>query len=105
MPNLVNKFVEGSATSGTVKSAGLPKINTGYFQSPTNFVSGSTWLTGGFTTNVYASGTASVYNIGISPGDDNGIYGNSSTVQPPALTMKYAIYSGVVTKKLWLRTV
>ena len=33
------------------------------------------------------------------------IYGNANTVQPPAVTMKYAIYSGVVSKKLWQRTI
>ena len=31
------------------------------------------------------------------------IYGNSSTVQPPALTMRYAIYTGNVGKYCWLR--
>lgn len=85
LPNLINKFIEGSDTVGTEKEAGLPQhthvINYGketYCLYPTGAPSYSVRYSGLTTT----SGEAS---------DDNGIYGNSDTVQPPAVTMKYII--------------
>ena len=95
LPNLVDKFVEGSATAGTVKSAGLPNIT------------GRGWNVGG--TNILdwsgAFKQTALNQIGQSPSGSslgggwinfnaslsNSIYGNSSTVQPPALTMRYII--------------
>ena len=93
LPDLVDKFVEGSATAGTVKSAGLPNIT------------GSIWITAGrnssengaikYTANVGGGGGN---DSGTGHGDlnfdasrSNSIYGNSTTVQPPALTMRYII--------------
>ena len=98
LPNLIDKFVEGSATAGTVKSAGLPNI-TGWanivFDSNskilTDDVSGvfySTWknTNGGGNGSVHAAG-----NLTFNASRSNSIYGNSTTVQPPALTMRYII--------------
>ena len=34
LPNLIDKFVEGSATAGTVKSAGLPNITASFGLRP-----------------------------------------------------------------------
>jgi hypothetical protein len=103
VPNLIDRFVQGNATAGTVKSAGLPNI-TGGLSS-----------TGGYAllwkpvSNVDASGSFRTYtdgNKGVYPGDTvnydgtgitfdasrrSSIYGASNTVQPPALTMQYII--------------
>lgn len=109
LPNLTDRFIQGNATAGTVKAAGLPNIT------------GGLWNVGGkeATDNTEAFYTNSVTKTGFSKQNEsmgsyylhfdasrsNSIYGNSTTVQPPALTMKFAIYSGVVSKKLWLRTI
>ena len=100
LPNLIDKFIEGSSTAGTVKSAGLPNI-TGYFtirslESGTNILvgaSGSLTKTDGASTASVANGTG---NQAFSRADFNAslsssVYGNSTTVQPPALTMRYII--------------
>ena len=98
LPNLTDRFIQGNATSGTVKSAGLPNITGGYTTNRDSVnlgnqsgafintnklnatqpadAAGSTW--GGVTVNFDAS-------------KSNSIYGNSTTVQPPALTMRYII--------------
>lgn len=107
LPNLVDKFVEGSATAGTVKSAGLPDI-TGVLSlhggeqasiinraaATNNALYGS----GGSETQ-YRTGAdlrvknnaGSYGNINFSASRSSSIYGKSTTVQPPALTMRYII--------------
>lgn len=102
VPNLVDKFVEGSATSGTVKGAGLPNIQG---LLAVGVLGASTWdvrtATGAFSTPSATSAqrlkspgletrTASG-QIGFDASNSNSIYGNSTTVQPPALTMRYII--------------
>lgn len=102
LPNLVDKFVEGSATAGTVKSAGLPNIvgqaYTTYGvirpipSAPTGAFTGSTSEIGSNpTTSPMFPQTVSVGEITFDASNSNSIYGNSTTVQPPALTMKYII--------------
>jgi microcystin-dependent protein len=91
--NVSGRFVQGGTTAGTVKSAGLPNItgdvgdfasynfqNTGAFQlkSYTNYV------TGGSANQVFAIAS---FNASRS----SAIYGNSDTVQPPALTACWQI--------------
>ena len=100
LPNLVDKFVEGSATAGTVKSAGLPNIE-GSFQtryppwdSTASAASGAfaSPPTTGPTDAQAGSGESINHNIvSFSASKSNSIYGKSSTVQPPALTMRYII--------------
>jgi len=95
LPNLINKFIEGSDTVGTEKEAGLPNI-TGHLyniKAPNN---GS--ADGAFTlikhTNAQDGGTASSWgytNFSFDASRSSAIYGNSDTVQPPAVTMKYII--------------
>lgn len=94
LPNLNNKFIEGSSTVGTEKSAGLPNI-TGYFGGEGykiwNF--GGAFKQGG-SVNTWSAGHAkgdTCYNIDIDASRSNSIYGNSTTVQPPALTMQYIL--------------
>ena len=94
LPNLVDKFVEGSATAGTVKSAGLPNITGGgqvtawkdisYYGAFVSEKRGSTTNTGGSADNNY-------FKIDFDASRSSAIYGNSNTVQPPALTMRYII--------------
>ena len=96
LPNLANKFIMGHETAGTAKSAGLPNI-TGTFHH------GSTGAQNTVANGAFAINTAKTYT-----GDDNNskstgyqttfaakssnsIYGASTTVQPPALTMRYYI--------------
>ena len=106
LPNLIDKFVQGAATAGTYKEAGLPNIkgsitqynNTQYNQVYLQFLSELNVSTSGA---LYCKNTHDV--IGITDADivfqnapssldfdasrSNGAYGNSTTVQPPALTM------------------
>ena len=107
LPNLVDKFVEGSATAGTVKSAGLPNIkgsvspstnaaDAGYISVALLNTDGALYPDGTSTT-IYGSavqtGQSKSYNsvIGLDASRSNNIYGNSTTVQPPAVTMQYII--------------
>ena len=92
LPNLIDKFAQGSTTVGTVKSAGLPNI--------TGQVSGSDGKAyiakGAFTKAAgmaesktqfaeYNESCAHIFSFSAS--NSNKIYGNSTTVQPPALTL------------------
>lgn len=94
VPNLVDKFIQGSTTSGEEKEAGLPNITGSFvpwaYQNSLN-------PSGAFSqsyTNVsaydeYGANKGSQINFNAS--QSNSIYGNSDTVQPPALTMVYII--------------
>lgn len=94
LPNLTDKFIQGSDTAGTVKSAGLP-----------NIVGGISVVTGGVNDTFgafFANPSWAIDHINaplrgqddgleFNAGRVNSIYGNSDTVQPPALTMRYII--------------
>ena len=95
LPNLVDKFVEGSATAGTVKSAGLPNITgtvTIQYYNPNDTPAGA-FSTQTFTTERgrYSGTLYSYANVRFDASQSSSIYGNSTTVQPPALTMRYII--------------
>lgn len=96
LPNLIDKFAQGSTTVGTVKSAGLPDI-TG---SVKNLMSpDSSWsvssTSGAFTAGALGklssditSGQSDVgFDLSFIASLSSSIYGNSTTVQPPALTL------------------
>ena len=92
LPNLTNKFIQGSGTAGTVKAAGLPNI-TGTFE-PSDGRGGA--ATGAFYKTSYSGwkekGTEGTdYTWKFDASRSNAIYGASTTVQPPALTMRYYI--------------
>ena len=94
VPSLVDKFIQGSTTSGEEKEAGLPNI-TGTFYHDTNAtssLSGAFSYTTGSSRNLQndAANSRSGY-ISFDASKSNAIYGNSDTVQPPALTMVYII--------------
>lgn len=98
LPNLKDKFIEGAGTNavGTEMSAGLPNI-TGSFPA---YVHTPSQCSGSFTKiinnpnssssivdNTYAAFSRVDFNASMS----NSIYGNSDTVQPPAVVMNYII--------------
>lgn len=97
LPNLTDRFLQGSTTSGTVKNAGLPNI-TGSANGLIDVYSDKSAKKGAFSNSVYIEKTQAQNNPNVVAGDDwvytlnfnasnsNSIYGNSSTVQPPALT-------------------
>ena len=104
LPNLTDKFIQGSDTAGTVKSAGLPNIYGEFaFEVSQNaniksnhgvgaFSTGGAW---GYWATGYAAPTGGeevTPNLIIMDSSRTStIYGNSTTVQPPALTMRYII--------------
>lgn len=101
LPNLVDKFVEGSTTAGTVKSAGLPNI-TGTFSMFGGGTSsfGVSGASGAFdrafdwTANYYQQNSTTYQTkiqVQLDASRSSSVYGNSNTVQPPALTMRYII--------------
>lgn len=98
-PNLINRFVQGSATPGTVKNAGLPNITgSGAGFSAKNGTTQCPKASGAFaqiTSSGYASftlaGSFPLYANNFNARRSSSIYGNSNTVQPPALTMQYII--------------
>ena len=104
LPNLVDTFVEGSATAGTVKSAGLPnitgKISTGGEHGFDGIFNGDN--RGAFNINTASqigwqavteqkSVDSKSYQALFDASLSSPIYGKSTTVQPPALTMRYII--------------
>lgn len=93
LPNLIDKFAQGSTTVGTYKSAGLPDIQ-GVVNR--NMCDTSWSATGAFKNTKYSSNpyagtnSSSVRNdvtLDFKASNYNSIYGNSTTVQPPALTL------------------
>lgn len=91
LPDYRNRFLEGNTTSGTILEAGLPNI-TGRFVAvfQGNPVSGafSNLGSGGHTK---ARTDWDGQNIFFDASRSSSIYGRSSTVQPPAVTVRYFI--------------
>ena len=98
VPNLIDRFPQGNATPGTVKAAGLPNISG---RSPQKIrtdagakLPASDWFgpfQQAFTDyaqfqNIKGYGAVAGY-LNFNASKANSIYGNSSTVQPPALTL------------------
>jgi len=97
LPNLTDKFLQGSSISGTVKDAGLPNITGNRYGGSPTAISG---FNGAHTGALSEASGANTYYLagGVGPSTDNrlglsfdasksnAIYGNSTTVQPPALT-------------------
>ena len=100
LPNLTDRFLQGSTTSCTVKNAGLPnitgelsaapryvgnvRIDTVYARAGAFSYAGSeTW---GSDLTTEAANQYNWHMIKLDASGSNSIYGSSSTVQPPALT-------------------
>lgn len=94
VPNLVDKFIQGSTASGEEKEAGLPNITGTFYHDPNVrlSLSGAFSYTGGSFINLQndAANKKSGY-VSFDASKSNSIYGKSTTVQPPALTMVYII--------------
>ena len=96
VPDYRNQFLEGSSTPNDVIEAGLPNI-TGSFSMESGHLYNNKWLSGAFyyvdTRTGYAGGDGGsgdgFYKFDASR--CSSVYGNSSTVQPPAVTVKYLI--------------
>ena len=97
LPNLTDRFLQGSTTSGTVKNAGLPNITGDAWNGNPNaggpyfsFHSGPFSAERGSTDSVLSApiNTTSDPNavLHFDASLSNSIYGNSTTVQTPALT-------------------
>jgi len=93
LPNLIDKFKQGSSTIGTYKSAGLPNASGstyGIFMEAgetTNYALSKN-CTGTFDTEVSTIGAShGLGMLSLNLSNSNSIYGNSTTVQPPALTV------------------
>ena len=110
LPDLRNKFIQGAnSNTGEIKEAGLPNITgkLGYLKGATdgNYWQGINVNTGAFK-NSQQNVKASPHPVSFQPdstagnnpcmaifraSDSNDIYGNSSTVQPPAVCINYII--------------
>ena len=97
LPNLTDRFLQGSSTSGTVKDAGLPDIIGSVLLHGAGTANGTNLSNaiGSFVTVDVISrfstgsqvGDASSYgSFNFDAAHSSSIYGNSATVQPPALT-------------------
>ena len=91
LPNLVNRFVEGSTSSGQYIQAGLPNI-TGRVGAIGE--EGTDWTSGAFyqDNNLIAGDDWGVdYSVYMDASRSSSIYGRSDTVQPESLKMQYYI--------------
>ena len=92
LPNLIDRFLQGSAKSGTVKYAGLPNImgtiNIGTVDNaPESYSNGAlSMVSAGDQGYQRAGGVRTLRSISFDASNYNHAYGNSSTIQPPALT-------------------
>ena len=98
VPNLVDKFIQGSTTSGTEKEAGLPNIEGKFGQfrlaNTSASVDGAFRFDQGAERSIASASTTGTQvddTFSFDASRSNAIYGNSDTVQPPALTMVYII--------------
>lgn len=92
LPNTVARFLEGGIGAGTYYKAGLPNI-TGNISAFKSNISGA--FVGSNNTNRYDGWDDNEDEYAVSTSFDasrsNSIYGASTTVQPPAMTVIYCI--------------
>lgn len=98
LPNLIGKFAEGAREAGIKKEAGLPNIEGSVGYNAQGTFSGTNGIKSLYTvtpqTNTgFAGGNYILYvsDLKFDASRSNSIYGNSDTVQPPAVTMRYII--------------
>lgn len=93
LPNLTDKFIQGSDTAGTVKSAGLPNITGSANAVYNNTVAQPTgaFMSDWINSRRFRGEDGVGFQFYFNAANSNSIYGNSDTVQPPALTMRYII--------------
>lgn len=96
VPDYRNRFLEGSATPGTIMEAGLPNI-TGTFHGFSGFY--NSFANGAFTSTRSDNDDSAYLGSGnwrhpifsFNASNSNPIYGKSTTVQPPAVTVRWLI--------------
>ena len=93
LPDLTDRFLQGSTSSGTTRNAGLPNITGTVYPFGDGQLSRSSGAFKRDTTASYPTyalpGSGAhfgTFKIDFSASQSNSIYGNSATVQPPALT-------------------
>lgn len=94
LPNLADKFIQGNATVGTAKSAGLPNIKGEFFQDidTSSRCSGAFAYTEGTYKNFSTSSSSRSGLVSLNASRSSSVYSDSvTTVQPPAVTMRYCI--------------
>lgn len=98
LPDLRNRFIQGANNNvGTVFSAGLPNIRGDFGSAHTRAAgSGNNGPNGAIYSSFTSSKVSTVSNTGPSANGidaslDNPIYGNSDTVQPPAIALNVFI--------------
>ena len=112
LPNLIDRFLQGAATAGTYKTAGLPNIEGWAYMNgngswnTTKDNGGAFAYKNGYNPTTLPETTSQVYYptesgytmrkyFSIDASLSSSIYGNSNTVQPPAYTAKiYICYAG-----------
>lgn len=96
LPNLIDRVAWGGSTAGAYKDAGLPNITGGPVgvQNTNNSAFQNSASVGAFYTDNYSAYSVTASSTGARTGRlyfaasrSSSIYGNSSTVQPPALTL------------------
>ena len=99
VPNFTDKFMEGNSIAGINKDAGLPNI-TGWatvgvnkYRNSSGTASGSLAFTDAYGGDGDANGSTCVYGrkMTLNATSSSSIYGNSSTVQPSAVTVRFLI--------------
>lgn len=114
LPNLTDRFIQGNNTAGTVKNAGLPNITgtagaiTDWGYKDTSRTNGAMHFGGNNGEYMSVSWddtlqTRRPYDWDFDASRSSAIYGNSTTVQPPALTMRFAIFAGHSALFRWIR--
>ena len=106
VPDLRDRFLQGSSTAGTVIEAGLPNITgfvdaskeeEGALTGETSKMTGAMYTNGQTTVTPYSWVISDAYrnwsliSWGFDASKSNPIYGASTTVQPPAYTVRYYI--------------
>ena len=98
LPNLIGQFLQGDNTAGTVKKAGLPNITGGTRpHGSMAFPGGNGWGSfyaksdAGYPNGIGGGSSDNHYSIYFDASRSSSIYGNSDTVQPPTITMRYII--------------
>lgn len=99
LPDLMGRFIEGSAAAGTKKEAGLPNItgSSGLGKNVFRNNEVRTQPSGAFQSydaidgGVGSGSDVALYNTTFDASRASAIYGNSTTVQPNALTCRYIV--------------
>lgn len=94
LPNIEGRFIQGSTTAGTYVNAGLPNLVGSIFDDGWEGT-----VAAGLMQSIqdnagrlgHSNRFSNRFGFDFNASRFNSIYGNSNTVQPPALTMRYYI--------------